>query len=107
LAAWEAAAPLPKSANRNTCLDTLDKLHRLDGLSWDRIATICDHATRRWVPQGFIHTPAKLRKSTKSGEMATWEAIERQIEHTPKTAANGMVGPSVAETLAKLKKEAL
>lgn len=58
----------------------LDDLHRTDGLTWDRINRICRHAAREWVPAGYIASPAKLRKPTRSGEMKTWEAIERQLK---------------------------
>jgi hypothetical protein len=77
---WEACAPLPQTANRLGCLKVLDDLHRTDGLTWDRIHHICRHAAREWVPQQFIASPAKLRKPIRSGELKTWEAIERQLK---------------------------
>ena len=80
---WEGFTPLPQTASREKCLKVLDELHRLDGLTWDRIYRICTHGAREWVPQGFIASPAKLRTPTRSGEMKTWEAIERQARGQP------------------------
>ncbi len=79
LAVWTAIYPLPKTAKEPACLKTLDDLHRIDGLPWVRIEAICRHAAAKWAPQGFIQSPAKLRKPTRSGELVTWEAIEKQM----------------------------
>ena len=79
LSAWTAESPLPRTANEGKCLKVLADLHRLDGLSWERITAICRFAAREWAPKGFIASPVKLRQPTRSGEMKTWEAIERQL----------------------------
>jgi hypothetical protein len=80
LATWRDRAPLPQTCNRTTCLKTLDDLHRLDGLSWDRIARTCDWALKEWVPQGYLSSPVALRTLTRKKDMKTWEAIERQVQ---------------------------
>ena len=76
---WTDLAALPSSANPDACRKTLNELYCIDKLPWDRINAICEHAAREWVPAGYIASPAKLRKPTRSGEMKTWEAIERQL----------------------------
>lgn len=78
LANWNGE--LPKTANRIECLKAINDLNRLDGLSWERIAAIDAYARKNWVPEGYLGSPLKYRKKTRSGEMRIWEAIERQIK---------------------------
>jgi len=45
---------------------------------------ICQYAAKKWVPAGYIASPAKLRKLTRSGELKTWEAIQQQMSRNGK-----------------------
>lgn len=104
LAIWTAVAPLPETAKEEASLKALDELNRIDGLTWERINLICRHAAEKWVPQGFIASPAKLRKSTRSGEMKTWEAVERDAAKG-KTAESTAEKETMAEYWDRVKKE--
>lgn len=97
---WTAIAPLPETASEDAALKTLIELNRIDGLSWDRINRICTHAAKFWVPGRFIASPAKLRKPTKSGEMKTWEAIERQLSAPHQNGIHPPVHPITAASTA-------
>lgn len=75
LVEWEKLAPLPTTTSRESCLKTFDDLHRIDGLSWERIGRICEYACKERYPT-FLKSPVKLRTLTKNGKIATWEDIE-------------------------------
>ena len=56
-----------------------DDLNRLDGLSWDEICTISDYALKKWVPQGYMLTPMKLRNRSKTyPDLKTYQIILQQ-----------------------------
>ena len=83
---WVAAgASLPKAAKESTTaflaiVEVIEALHRIDGLSWDRVSTIVRHAATEWFPKGFIRSPRALRDNTRSGDEKKWEAIESQVK---------------------------
>jgi hypothetical protein len=58
-----------------------DDLHRLDGLPWQTIGRIVQHACEEWT-SGMILSPSKLRvKGAVKAypELPCWQVIEQQM----------------------------
>ncbi|KKK88602.1 hypothetical protein LCGC14_2741500 [marine sediment metagenome] len=69
---WKSVHALPSKTTDVACLDTLEKLHRLDGHDYKTIRTVCAHIVRAKVPK-FIRSPIKLRQPTRAGDELTFE----------------------------------
>jgi hypothetical protein len=83
VAEWtEVVASQPSIRQQKAWAKTFDEMVRIDKLTWDEIAAINSHALRNWVPHGFIKSPTKYRRRSRSyPEMWTWEVIREDMQN--------------------------
>ena len=83
VAEWtDVVASQPSIRQQKAWAKTFDEMVRIDKLTWDEIATINSHALKNWVPHGFIKSPTKYRRRSRSyPEMWTWEVIREEMQH--------------------------
>ena len=82
-ASWvEVVKSKPSKQQQRAWAKTFDDMARIDKLSWADIAAINSYAFENWVPQGFIQSPTKYRKRSRTyPEQWTWEVIRGHMQN--------------------------
>ena len=83
VAEWtEVVASPPSIRQQKAGAKPVEEMVRIDKRTWDEIAAINSHALRNWVPNGFIKSPTKYRRRSRSyPEMWTWEVIKGEMQN--------------------------
>ena len=83
VAEWvEVVKSKPSKQQQRAWAKTFDEMARIDKLSWDDIAAINRYAFENWVPQGFIQSPTKYRRRSRTyPEQWTWEVIRGHMQN--------------------------
>ena len=82
-ASWvEVVKSKPSKQQQRAWAKTFDDMARIDKLSWADIAAINSYAFENWVPQGYIQSPTKYRKRSRTyPEQWTWEVIRGHMQN--------------------------